>query len=56
MLKHEVPFIIVSRWHSHMMTTITMDIYGHQLPSMQAEAAEMIEELVMQENCNEINK
>ena len=46
MLNHIVPVIVVSRRLGHARTSITMDVYGHLLPSMQAEAAELIDGLV----------
>lgn len=47
MLNHDVPVIVVSRRLGHARTSITLDVYGHLLPSMQAEAAELIDELVV---------
>jgi integrase len=46
MLNHNVPVIIVSRRLGHARASITSDVYGHLLPNMQDEAAEMIDELV----------
>jgi integrase len=46
LLNHDVPVIVVSRRLGHARTSITMDVYGHLIPSMQAEAAELIDELV----------
>jgi integrase len=46
MLNHDVPVIIVSRRLGHARASITSDIYGHLMPNMQDEAAEMIDELV----------
>jgi integrase len=46
MLNHGVPVIVVSRRLGHAKPSITLDIYGHLIPGMQAEAAEMIDELV----------
>jgi len=46
MLNHDVPVIVVSRRLGHARTSITLDVYGHLLPSMQAEAAELIDALV----------
>jgi len=45
-LNHGVPEIIVSRRLGHTRTSITMDVYGHLLPGMQYEAAQLIDELV----------
>ena len=46
MLNHGVSAIVVSRRLGHARTSITMDVYGHLIPSMQAEAAELIDALV----------
>jgi integrase len=46
MLNHGVPLIVVSRRLGHARPSITLDIYGHLIPSMQAEAAEAIDRLV----------
>ena len=45
-LNHDIPVIVVSRQLGHARTSITLDVYGHLLPSMQAEAAELIDGLV----------
>ncbi len=46
MLNHGVPVIIVSRRLGHSRPSITLDLYGHLIPSLQADAAEKIENLV----------
>lgn len=46
MLNHGVPLIVVSRRLGHARPSITLDIYGHLIPSMGAEAAEKIDTLV----------
>jgi integrase len=46
MLNHDIPVIIVSRRLGHARASITSDVYGHLMPNMQDEAAEMIDELV----------
>ena len=46
MLNHDAPVIVASRRPGHARTSITLDVYGHLLPSMQAEAAELIDGLV----------
>lgn len=46
MLNHDVPVIIVSRRLGHARASITSDVYGHLMPNMQDEAAEMIDDLV----------
>ena len=46
MLNHGVPVIVVSRRLGHARASITLDIYGHLIPSMQNEAAEIIDDLI----------
>ena len=46
MLNHGIPPIVVSRRLGHARASITLDVYGHLLPSMQNEAAEIIDELI----------
>jgi integrase len=46
MLNNGVPVIIVSRRLGHARPSITLDIYGHLIPSMQQQAAELMDELV----------
>jgi integrase len=46
MLNHGIPVIIVSRRLGHARPSITLDIYGHLIPGMQEEAAQMIDELI----------
>lgn len=46
LLNNGIPPIIVSRRLGHARTSITLDVYGHLIPSMQVEAAEKIDELV----------
>lgn len=46
MLNHGVPAIIVSKRLGHAKVSITLDIYGHLMPEMQNEAAEMIDEII----------
>jgi integrase len=46
MLNHGTPVIVVSRRLGHAKPSITLDIYGHLIPGMQAEAAQMIDELI----------
>ena len=43
---HGIPVMIVSRRLSHARPSITLDIYGHLIPGMQEEAAQMIDELI----------
>lgn len=46
MLNNGVAPIIVSRRLGHSRASITLDIYGHLIPSMQTEAAELIDQLI----------
>ncbi len=46
MLNHDIPVIVVSCRLGHARASITSDVYGHLLPNMQDEAAEMIDDLV----------
>jgi hypothetical protein len=46
MLNHGVPLIVVSRRLDHARPSITLDIYGHLIPGMQAQAAELIDEMI----------
>jgi integrase len=46
MLNSNIPPIVVSRRLGHAKASITLDVYGHLIPSMQTEAAEKIDELV----------
>lgn len=46
MLNHGIPVIVVSRRLGHAKPSITLDVYGHLIPSMQTEAAEKMDELV----------
>jgi integrase len=47
LLNQGVPVIAVSRRLGHAKASITLDIYGHLIPTMQTEVAEMIDDLVM---------
>jgi len=46
MLNNGIPVIVVSRRMGHARPSITLDIYGHLIPTMQAEAAQLIDDLV----------
>ena len=46
MLNHGIPVIVVSRRLGHAKPSITLDVYGHMIPTMQAEAAQKIDELI----------
>lgn len=47
MLNNGIPVIVVSRRLGHAKASITLDVYEHLIPSMQAEAAELMDELIM---------
>jgi integrase len=47
MLNNGIPPIVVSRRLGHARASITLDVYGHLIPTMQTEAAEMIDDLVI---------
>lgn len=46
MLNNNVPPIVVSRNLGHARPSITLNIYGHLIPAMQTEYAELMDELV----------
>lgn len=46
MLNAGIPVIVVSRRLGHARASITLDVYGHLIPTMQSEVAEKIDELV----------
>ncbi|RPI31201.1 MAG: hypothetical protein EHM70_12065 [Chloroflexota bacterium] len=41
-----LPVIAVSRRLGHARASITLDVYGHLIPSMQADVADQIDDLV----------
>jgi integrase len=47
MLNNGVDVIMVSRRLGHAKPSITLDVYGHLIPSMQAGVAEMLDELII---------
>jgi integrase len=47
MLNAGIPAIVVSRRLGHARASITLDVYGHLIPSMQEEVADQIDDLVM---------
>ena len=47
MLNNNIPPIVVSRRLGHAKASITLDVYGHLIPSMQTEVADKIDELIM---------
>jgi integrase len=46
MLNHGIPPIVVARRLGHSKVSITLDTYGHLMPGMQNEAADLMDELV----------
>jgi len=46
MLNHGIPVIVVSRRLGHAQPSITLNTYGHLIPGMQEEAAQLIDELI----------
>ncbi len=46
LLNHGIAPIIVSRRLGHYKVSMTLDIYGHLIPEMQGEAAELIDTLI----------
>lgn len=46
LLNQDIPVITVSRRLGHARASITLDVYGHLIPSMQSEVAELIDDLV----------
>ena len=46
MLNNGVPLLVASRRLGHAYPSITLDVYGHMVPSMQEEAARILDELV----------
>jgi len=50
MLNHGIPVIVVSRRLGHARPSITLDVYGHMIPTMQADAAQKIDELITRED------
>ena len=47
LLNQGIPVITVSRRLGHARASITLDIYGHLIPTMQNDVAELIDDLVM---------
>lgn len=46
MLNQGIPILIVSKRLGHARPSITLDIYGHLIPSMQGPVAEVMDELI----------
>jgi len=46
MLNHGIPVLIVSKRLGHAKPSITLDIYGHLIPSMQKQVAQTMDEVI----------
>jgi len=46
MLNHGIPVLIASKRLGHSKPSVTIDIYGHLMPSKQEEAAELMDKLI----------
>jgi integrase len=46
MLNNGVPVLVVSKILGHSKTSTTLDIYGHLIPTMQTEAAQIMDDLI----------
>jgi integrase len=46
MLNHGIPVLIVSKRLGHSKPSITIDVYGHLIPSRQEEAAQLMDHLM----------
>ena len=46
MLNHGIPLLIVSKRLGHAKPSITLDVYGHVIPSMQENAAKVMDDLL----------
>jgi integrase len=46
MLNNGGPVLVVSKILGHSKTSTTLDIYGHLIPAMQGEAAQIMDDLV----------
>jgi len=49
MLNHGIPVLIVSKRLGHSKPSITLDVYGHLIPSKQEEAAQLMDDLMSDE-------
>jgi integrase len=45
MLNNGVPVIVVSRRLGHSQPSITLDVYGHMIPSIHREMADMMDKI-----------
>jgi integrase len=48
MLNHGIPVLIVSKRLGHSKPSITLDVYGHLIPSRQEEAAQLMDNLMLE--------
>jgi len=51
MLNHGIPVLIVSKRLGHSKPGITIDVYGHIIPSRQEEAAQLMDDV----NCTKLH-
>jgi hypothetical protein len=49
MLNHAIPVLIVSKRFGRSRPSITVDVYGHQIPSRQEEAAQLMDDLMFED-------
>ena len=47
MLNNNVPINVVSRRLLHSQPSITLDVYGHLLPAMQSDVAELMDQITI---------
>ena len=52
MLNHGIQVLIVSKRLGHSKPSITIDIYGHLIPSRQGEAAKLMDNLMFDGDVN----
>lgn len=45
MLNNGIPVIVVSRRLGHSQPSITLDVYGHLIPTMQFQVAELMDKI-----------
>ncbi len=45
MLNNGIPLIVVSRRLGHAQPSITLNVYGHMIPMMQEQAAELMDKI-----------
>ena len=45
-LNHGIPVLIMSKRLGHSKPSLTLDVYGHLIPSKQEEAAQLMDDLM----------